>query len=59
MKKVARHLGEHWLSLLLLGAVLAAFVLLRSNPTELGGVAEFDAILTDGEPAIVEFYSNY
>jgi len=59
MKKVARYLGEQWPSLILLAAILAAFVLLRSSPTELGGVAEFDAILTDGRPAVVEFYSNY
>lgn len=59
MEKVTGFLGDHWLSLTLLAVLVAAFLLLRSSPTELDGAAELDAILINGEPAIVEFYSNY
>jgi hypothetical protein len=59
MERVTEFLGENWITLLVLAGLVAAFVLLRSSPTELADADEFDAILTNGKPAIVEFYSNY
>jgi hypothetical protein len=59
MEKAIRFFSDHWLSLAFLVLVAAAFLLLRSNPTELADTAEFDSILANGEPTIVEFYSNY
>jgi len=59
MEKVLGFLGDNWLSLTLLAVIVAAFLLLRSSPTDLAGAAELDSILVNGEPAIVQFYSNY
>ena len=51
-------MGENWLFLLFLAIIASAFVFLRSSPTVLADESEFDAILVNGQPAIVEFYSN-
>lgn len=59
MERVTGFLGDNWLSLAFLAVLVAAFLLLRSSPTDLAGAAELDSILTNGEPAIVEFYSNF
>ncbi len=57
--RVIGFLRENWLGLLLPIALLVAFVVLRSSPTDLADAAQFDALLTDGQPTVVEFYSNY
>ncbi len=41
----------------LLGLV-AAFVLLRTKGTQLASVSELDALLSKGQPVVIEFYSN-
>lgn len=41
------------------GAVVLAFVLLRSSPSEIGSADEFSATLRQGQPSLVYFYSNY
>lgn len=53
-----RLLRESWLVLLVLGAVAVAFFVLRTPASDVGSVAEVDAILSGGQPALVEFYSN-
>ena len=43
--------------LFLLGIGLAQLVL-GSRPTPLDSVADLNVLLTDGQPTVVEFYSN-
>ncbi|MCK4832974.1 MAG: hypothetical protein KAS81_09405 [Anaerolineales bacterium] len=52
-------MSENWLLPLVLGVIAAAFVFLRSSPTELADETAFDEAITSGQPTIVEFYSNY
>ncbi len=59
MAMVKKFLTENWLFLLFLLAIVSAFVLLRTSPTQLASAAEFDQTINNGEPTIVEFYSNY
>ena len=59
MDRAARFLAENWLFLLFLAALAAAFILFRTSPTELADESAFDAAVTSGRPAVVEFYSNY
>jgi len=54
----ARALRGYWLPLLLLGALVAAFMVLRTPASPVDSVAEVDAILQGGQPAVVEFFSN-
>jgi len=53
-----RALRENWLFLLVLGGIVVAFMALRTPASAVGSVAEVDAILQDGQPTLVEFYSN-
>ncbi len=48
----------NWLLLLLVGAMAVAFLVLRTPASPVASVAEVDAILQSGQPALVEFYSN-
>lgn len=49
---------ENWLLLTAIGAVLAAFLALRTTSSPVGSVAVVDALLRNGQPTFVEFYSN-
>ncbi len=55
---LARGLRENWLFLLVIGGLVGAFLFLRTSASDVGSVAEVDAILQDGQPTLVEFYSN-
>jgi len=48
----------YWLLLLLLGAMAVAYLALRTPASPVASVAEVDAILQSGQPALVEFFSN-
>jgi len=48
----------YWLLLLLLGAMAVAYLALRTPASPVASVAEVDAILGGGQPALVEFFSN-
>lgn len=54
--RVAR---QNWLGLLILGALAAAFIFLRSPATRVASMQELDALLADGAPKVVEFYSDF
>jgi hypothetical protein len=56
--RAVRILRENWLFLLVIGGILAAFLFFRTTASEVGSIAEVDAILQSGQPALVEFYSN-
>lgn len=49
----------NWLMVILLAGILGAFIFLRTQPSPIGSVAEFNASLATGQPTIVEFYSNF
>ncbi len=49
---------ENWLLLLVVGGIVVAFLALRTSPSEVRSVAEVDSLLRDGQPTLVEFYSN-
>jgi len=48
----------YWLLLLLLGAIAVAYLVLRTPASPVASVAEVDAVLGGGQPALVEFFSN-
>ena len=59
MSRLMEFMNENWLLPLLLGVIAAAFIFLRSSPTELADETAFDEAITSGRPTVVEFYSNY
>jgi hypothetical protein len=49
---------DNGLLLILLLALVLAFVFLRSPATRVASASELDALLADGTPKVVEFYSD-
>ena len=56
--KVARFFRENWLFLIVVGGVIVAFLALRTPASAVGSVSDVDALLQNGQPTLVEFYSN-
>ncbi len=56
--KLHRVWRQNWLLLTVIGVVLAAFLALRTTGSPVGSVAEVDALLRNGKPTFIEFYSN-
>ena len=56
--RTVRILRENWLFLLVVGGILGGFLFLRTTASDVSSVAEVDAILQNGRPTFVEFYSN-
>ncbi len=52
-------LKANWLLLAFLGLIAGAFIFLRSKPTDFKSINELEGILVNGQPTVVEFYSNY
>jgi hypothetical protein len=52
---VIEFLQANWFTLVFMAGVAAFFILLRNRTTKVDGV---DAILGQGEPVIVEVFSN-
>jgi hypothetical protein len=57
-KGLVRLVRENWLIVLIIGGLIAAFLVLRTPGSAVGSVAEVDAMLANGQPTLVEFYSN-
>ena len=57
-RDLVRVVRGYWLLLLLLGAIAVAYLALRTPASPVASVAEVDAILGGGQPALVEFFSN-
>jgi hypothetical protein len=55
---ISKFFRENWLFLLVVGGILGAFLVLRTPASAVSSVAEVDAILENGQPTLVEFYSN-
>ncbi len=53
-----RLLRDNWLVILVVTAMAAGYIFLRTPGDDLDSTAEFDALTTDGTPTLVEFYSN-
>ena len=51
-------LRENALFLGFLVVLVAGFLILRTRGSKLSSVDEFDALIGQGEPVVVEFYSN-
>ena len=51
-------LRENGLFLFVVGGIVAAVLLLRTRSSAIASIDEFDAVLRDGQPTLVEFYSN-
>ncbi len=49
---------ENALIIIVLFGVVGAFVFLRTKDTELESVDALDDLLVNGQPVVVEFYSN-
>ena len=56
--RVKRVLRENWLFLLIVAGIVGAFLFLRTPASAVSSVAEVDAILQNGQPTLVEFYTN-
>jgi hypothetical protein len=56
--RLVRTLRENWLFVLVVGGLAVAFVALRTPASAIDSMAELDAVLQDGQPTLVEFYSN-
>jgi len=55
---VAKIIRENWLLLLVIGGILTAFLFLRTPASAVASVEEVEAMLQNGKPTFVEFYSN-
>jgi hypothetical protein len=56
--KIFSLLRENALFLAVLLVLVGGFVFLRTRGTRLASIDEFDALISSGQPAVVEFYSN-
>ena len=57
-ERLIRILRENWLFLLVIGGIALAFLVLRTPASALNSADEVDAVLENGQPTLVEFYSN-
>jgi hypothetical protein len=55
---LARTLKENWLFLLVIVGLAGGFLFLRTPASAVASVGDVDAILVDGQPTMLEFYSN-
>lgn len=51
-------LSENWLVVLVIGLIVGAFIFLRTPADTLASTGEFDSLVRDGTPTLVEFFSN-
>ncbi len=56
--KILNLLRENALFLTVLLVLVGGFVFLRTKGTKLDSIDEFDALISSGQPVVVEFYSN-
>ena len=55
---LVRLVRENWLFLLIIGGIIITFLVLRTPGSAVGSVAEVDTVLGNGQPTLVEFYTN-
>jgi len=49
---------EHRVAAIVILGLVAAFLILRTSPSDVSDLSELDSLLQDGQPTLVEFYSN-
>ncbi len=49
---------ENWATLALIAALLAGYLYLYTPGDRMASTEEFDALVNQGRPTLVEFYSN-
>jgi hypothetical protein len=56
--QVLNFFRENVLFIAVLLALVGGFIVLRTKGTKLASIDEFDALISTGQPVVVEFYSN-
>jgi len=59
MTGLANWIKANWLVLLILASMASAFILLRSQPSDISSADELNGLLAGGRPTVVTFYSNF
>lgn len=49
----------NWMLLVFLGAMASAFIFLRTKASNIDDSSELSGLLYDGQPTVIEFYSNF
>jgi hypothetical protein len=49
---------ENRITIVIIAALVTGYIFLRTSPSEIGSVAEFQDRLRQGQPTVVYFYSN-
>lgn len=49
----------NWVFLLMIGAIAVAFIFLRSSPSQVSSLTQLNGLLSQGQPTVIEFYSNF
>lgn len=49
----------NWILLTILSVVVGAFLFLHNDPSDISDANELSRILYDGQPTVIEFYSNF
>lgn len=58
MDVVLSFFREHRVAAIVILCLVAAFLILRTSPSDVSDLSELDSLLQDGQPTLVEFYSN-
>jgi len=56
--RIGAFLRENWLTLLVVAVLVVAYLLLHTPATQIASADAFVASLAQGQPSVVEFYSN-
>lgn len=49
----------NWMLLTIMGFIAGAFIFLRNKPSDIATADELNRLLVDGQPTVIEFYSNF
>jgi hypothetical protein len=49
----------NWTFLLVVSIIAAAFIFLRSTPSQVNSLNQLNGLLASGQPTVIEFYSNF
>ncbi len=49
---------ENRITIVIIAVLVVGYIFLRTSPSEIGSVAEFQDRLRQGRPTVVYFYSN-
>jgi hypothetical protein len=56
--RLVRFWREEWLTILIVAALAGGYLALRTNPTAIVSTEALVESLAQGQPTVVEFYSN-